>query len=251
MYVLTVTETSRPAPPLFAAYRLPLARRRQGPAATLSLVTHAAIALLLLWRGAELLQAGGGGAGPRGGGGGPGGGGRPAVAWFTIPAAAAPQVLDVPPAPAIIVPSVALPDPVKLDLSQLEPSPPAANTPMASGATASGGPGQSPGSGGGQGTGTGPGAGADAGPGSGGEAGYILADPNGVFLPPPCARGAFNIRFWVEADGRVSQVEVKPLPKDAGCRRDLIAALKAFRFRPARTRDGRAVASIFPFSITQ
>lgn len=243
MYVLAVPET----PPLFTAYSLPLPRRRQGPAAALSLVAHVAIAVLVLWRGAALLQGGGGGTGPRGGG---GGGGRPAVTWFTIPAGAAPQAFDVPPAPTVTVPTVALPDPVKIDVPPLEaiaPPPPAAAT-AGTGTGTTGGPGQGPGSGGGQGTGTGPGSGSDAGPGSGGEAGYIPADVRGLIVPPDCVRGEYLVRFWVEADGRVSHVEVTPPLKDAGCRRDMLTQMRAYKFRPA-TRDGLRVASVFPIRL--
>ena len=244
MYVLAVPET----PPLFTAYSLPLPRRRQGPAAALSLAAHVAIAVLVLWRGAALFQGGGGGTGPRGGG---GGGGRPVVTWFTIPPGAAPQAFAVPPAPAVTVPTVALPDPVKIDvpppaLEAIAPPPPAAAT-AGSGTGTTGGPGQGPGSGGGQGTGTGPGRGSDAGPGSGGEAGYIFpATPRWAIFPPPGApsavRGhAHQVRFWVTADGRVTRVEVSPPIKDAAYRRQFNERMMGYLFTPAATRDGRRV----------
>src|SRR5258708_24910625 len=60
VYVLPVPQT----PPPFSAYSLPVRRRPQGPAAALSLLAHLAIAVLLLWRGAALLEGGGGGTGP-------------------------------------------------------------------------------------------------------------------------------------------------------------------------------------------
>ena len=241
MYVLAVPET----PPLFNAYSLPLPRRRQGPAALVSLIAHMTIGVLVLWRGAALL-GGGGGSGPRGGG---GGGGQPAVTWFTLPAGSAPQALDVPAPPAVTVPSVALPDPVKIDvppLEQIAPPPPAAVV-AGTGTGTTGGPGQGPGSGGGQGTGTGPGTGSDAGPGSGGEAGYILpATPRWAIFPPPGApsavRGhAHQVRFWVTADGRVTRVEVTPPIKDAAYRRQFNERMMGYLFTPAATRDGRRV----------
>src|SRR2546426_5180981 len=40
--------------------------RREGRAAALSFLAHLAIAVLVLWRGAQLFQSGGGGAGPPG-----------------------------------------------------------------------------------------------------------------------------------------------------------------------------------------
>ncbi len=244
MYVLTVAET--PPPRLFTAYSLPLPRRRQGPAAALSLLAHVTIAFLVLWRGAALLEGGGGGSGPRGGG---GGGGRPVVTWFTLPPGSAPQALDVPAAPAVTVPTVALPDPVKIDIPDLTPTapPPAAAVPVGTGSGTSGGPGQGPGSGGGQGTGTGPGSGSEAGPGSGGAAGYILpATPRWAIFPPPGAptavRGhAHQVRFWVTADGRVTRVEVTPPIKDAGYRRQFNERMMGYLFTPAATRDGRRV----------
>jgi hypothetical protein len=243
VYVLAVSET----PHLFNAYRLPLPQRRQGRAAALSLAAHVTIAVLVLWRGAALLEGGGGGTGPRGGG---GGGGRPVVTWFTLPVGAAPQALDVPAPPAVTVPTIAPPDPVKIDVPPLEAivPPPPAMAPAGNGTGTTGGPGQGPGSGGGQGTGTGPGRGNDVGPGSGGEAGYIPADVRGLIVPPDCARGEYLVRFWVEADGRVSQVDVTPPPKDAGCRREMLAQMRAYKFRPA-TRDGERVASVFPIRL--
>ena len=235
-------------PPLFTAYSLPVRRRPQGPAAALSLLAHVAIAVIVLWRGAALLQGGGGGTGPRGGG---GGGGRPVVTWFTIPAASAAQALDVPAPPAVTVPTVALPDPARIDVPPLEAivAPPPATAATGTGTGTTGGPGQGPGSGGGQGAGTGPGRGNDVGPGSGGEAGYILADPGYVSMMF-CSHGQFALRFWVEASGRVSRVEVNPPPKDPGCHREMLAQMKTFKFRPAKTPDGRPVASVFEIRLT-
>ena len=250
MYVLAVPGT----PPLFNSYSLPQPPRRQARAAALSFVAHVAIAVLVLWRGAALMAGGGGGggAGPRGGG---GGGGRPVVTWFTLPAGSVPQAVDMPAPPVVTVPILALPDPVKIDVPPLEAiAPPVAPPPpppavAGSGTGTTGGPGQGPGSGGGQGTGTGPGRGSDAGPGSGGEAGYIPADPRGI-TPIFCSRGQSVLRFWVEADGRVSRVQVNPPPADAGCHREMVAQMKGFKFRPAMTRDGRPVASVFEIRLT-
>lgn len=243
MYVLAVPDT----PPPFTAYSLPAARRPQGPAAALSLVAHVAIAILVLWRGAALMAGGGGGTGPRGGG---GGGGRPVVTWFAIPAGSAPEAHDGPAVPAVTVPTVALPDPVTIDVPPLEAiaapiPPPAAAAGTGTGTT--GGPGQGPGSGGGQGTGTGPGSGSDVGPGSGGEAGYIFpATPRWAIFPPPGAPSAVRgrphlVRFWVTADGRVTRVEVTPPIKDAAYRRQFNERMMGYLFTPAATRDGRRV----------
>ncbi|MGH7671648.1 MAG: energy transducer TonB, partial [Gemmatimonadales bacterium] len=186
---------------------------------------------------AALFRPGAGDAGPPGGG-----GGRPAVSWFTLPTPSTPLALDVPPPPraprAVIVPATALPDPIKLDVPPLQMAPaPLPSPPLAAGTGA--------GAGGGPGTGTGTGTAADAGPGSEGDGGYIPAFARGGVSVPECARGDFQLRFWVEVDGRVSRVAVDPSPKDARCRREMLAQLKAFKFRPAMTRDGRPVASVY------
>jgi hypothetical protein len=235
-----------PARPLFDAYTLPLPRRRQGPAAMLSLAAHLLIAILVLWRGAELFEGGGGGgSGPRGGG---GGGGRPAMTWFALPTPASAQAHEVPPAPAVTVPTVATPvtEPVKLEV----PPPTIAMVPPAAigtGEGTAGGPGAGPGTGGGKGTGTGPGVGADSGSGSGGAASDIFAaTPLWAISPPPGApRDAHGkrheVRFWVTADGRVTRVEVTPPIKDSGYRREFTERMMGYLFKPATTRDGRHV----------
>jgi periplasmic protein TonB len=253
VYVLAVPGT----PPLFNSYSLPQPRRRHGRAAALSLLAHIGIAVLVLWRGATLMAGGGGGTGPRGGG---GGGGPSVVTWFTLPAGSAPQAVDMPAAPTVVVPTMALPDPVKIDVPPLETiSPPVAPPPPAvagSGTGTTGGPGQGPGSGGGQGTGTGLGSGSDAGPGSGGEAGYILpATPRWALTPPQGAPAGvhgrpYQVRFWVTADGRVTRVEVTPPIKDAAYRRRFQEAMMGFRFTPAATRDGRRIDYVASVTVT-
>jgi hypothetical protein len=232
--------------PPFAAYRLPLERRRHGPAAALSLLVHVAVAMLVLWRGAALL-AGGGGSGPRGGG---EGGGRPTVRWFTLASSSTPQMHEVPAAPVVTVPDVVLPDPVRIEVPQLQPAAPSvtAAATVGTGAGTSGGPGE----GGGRGTG----AGVDSGPGSGGAGSYIFpASPRWMITPPlggPAAvRGRrYEVRFWVTAEGRVTRVDVNPPIKDAAYRREFIERMKGFLFIPARTRDGTQVESIFSITVT-
>lgn len=212
----------------------------------LSLLAHLAIAAAVLWRGAALFErgAGGGGEGPRGGG---GGGGRPAVSWFALPAPSAPQAQEVPAAPAVSFPTLALPLPeaVKIDVPLSTIVTTAA--PVGPGAGTTGGPGQGPGTGGGKGTGTGPGAGADSGSGSGGDASYIFpASPRWTIFPPPGAPGAVRgrrheVRFWVTPEGRVTRVEVTPPIRDAGYRREFTERMMGYLFNPATTRDGLRV----------
>ena len=247
MYLLIVTPPQRP---VFDRYALPLPRRREGPAAALSFLAHLAIAILVLWRGAALFESGSGpGTGPPGGGGG-GGRERPAVSWFALPSISAPHAQDIPPAPAVSVPTVAVPaaEPVKIDVPPpnvaVAITPP---VPVGTGAGTSGGPGQGPGTGGGIGTGTGTGVGADSGSGSGGGRGDIFpASPRWTIFPPPGApreaRGRrYEVRFWVTAEGRVTRVEVTPPIKDAGYRREFTERMMGYLFNPATTRDGRHV----------
>jgi len=247
-----VPPTSRP---LFDGYALPLPQRREGPAAALSFLAHVAIAVLVLWRGAALFEGGGGGGtGPRGGG---GGGGRPAVSWFALPTPSSARAETAPQAPAVTVPTVAPPppvaEPVKLEL----PPPTVSITPPAAVGTGdgtTGGPGQGPGSGGGTGTGTGTGTGSDTGPGSGGDASDIIGAKPRLIIntpvgAPPDAKGGHEVRFWVRADGRVTNIEVTPPIKDGGYRRAFMEAMRGFLFDPARTRDGRPVDFVYRLTV--
>jgi hypothetical protein len=247
-------ETTRPP---FDAYALPLPRRREGPAAAFSLVAHVLIAILVLWRGAELFESGGGGGGPgpRGGG---GGGGQPSVSWVALPTPAATAVEKQAPAPppTVTVPTAAPPviEPVKLDVpaATISTAPPAA---VGTGEGTAGGPGEGPGTGGGKGTGTGTGVGSDSGPGSGGAASDIFAaTPLWAISPPPGAPREthgkrHDVRFWVTADGRVTRVEVTPPIKDSGYRREFTERMMGYLFKPAQTRDGRHVAYIASITV--
>jgi len=241
-----------PAPatrPLFDSYALPLSQRRQGTAAALSLAVHIAIAILVLWRGAELFQGGGGGgSGPRGGG---GGGGRPAMSWFALPTPSAAEAHEAPPAPHVTVPTVAAPltEPVKLEVPMpaVTIAPPAA---VGTGQGTAGGPGEGPGTGGGKGTGTGPGVGADSGSGSGGAASDLFG-PTPLLVPnlpagaPPEEKRKHEVRFWIRADGRVTRIEVSPPIRDSGYRRVFMETMKSFVFSPAKTRDGRPIDYVY------
>jgi hypothetical protein len=246
VYLFIVPTESRP---VFDSYELPLPRRREGSAAALSFIAHLTIAIVVLWRGAALFQAGGGGGtGPRGGG---GGGGRPAISWFALPAVSTPEQHAMPPAPAVTVPTAAvpLPEPVRLEVPPpaFEITPPAA---VGTGAGTAGGAGQGPGTGGGQGSGTGTGVGSDTGPGTGGDPNAIrLAQVKGLIIPPDCARGSITARFWISASGVVSRVEVDPLPKSSDCRNELLTKLKGYKFSPATTPDGVPVASVYQIQL--
>jgi hypothetical protein len=173
------------------------------------------------------------------------------VRFFALPALSAPQAFDVPAPPTITVSEIPMPDPAALKLPPVDvPRLPVAATAAPSVGTGSG---TAVGGGGVQGTGTGPGSGGDVGSGRGGEAGYILgADLKGLIIPPDCApRARYQLRFWVAADGSVTDVTIDPLPKDPSCRRDFVGRVKGYKFAPARTRDGRPVASIYSVDFTK
>lgn len=242
-----------PSPrPVFDRYALPLPKRREGPAAALSFLAHVAIAILVLWRGAVLFAdgGGGGGAGPRGGG---GGGGRPTVSWFALPTPSAPPAHEVPPAPAVTVPTVVAPIPNSVKLAMPHPLPAITITPRAAvgtGEGSAGGPGDGPGTGGGKATGTGTGVGSDSGPGSGGAANDIFG-PTPLLVPnipagaPPEEKSRHEVRFWIRADGRVIRIEVTPPIRDSGYRRVFMEAMRGFVFGPAKTRDGRPIDYVY------
>jgi hypothetical protein len=211
-----------------------------------SVVLHAAILLLLVHYGVQWITGGGDSVGPRGGG----GGGDGAARYIELPAPAAPAVTTPAPAP---VHTAELPDPVPVKPETPPPDEPLAPPPIAptpasptTGTGTGGGPGQGPGTGGGSGAGKDGGVGNDSGPGRGGDGAYIIPPyARTVLLPADCARGRFTVNFWVEADGSVSRVTVDPLPKSGGCRREMQDKMLGYQFLPARTRDGRAVASVY------
>jgi hypothetical protein len=85
----------------------------------------------------------------------------------------------------------------------------------------------------------------------GGAGDYIfVASPRTAILPPlakvpgSVAGRTYRVRFTVAADGRVTQVDVDPPITDASYRREFLERMLAYRFYPARARDGRAVASV-------
>ena len=242
--------SATPAPP--PEFRLPRQRRRGWSGALLSLAIHAAIVVIALWPARRLLESGGRGFGPGPEGGG-GGGGRQMTGMVALePYAPAPQPAEPEPEPEPPAVTVTLPTPEVIPMDNLAriDIPVGAATNVA-GAGAGAGPGAGPGTGGGQGAGTGTGVGPGTGPGSGGDGSYILrAQPRGVILPPECAKGArFEVRFWVAADGRVTEIDVQPQPREGSCRREFEVRMRGYRFEPARTREGVAVASIYPITI--
>src|SRR5712691_255783 len=246
---MSVAGTSPPPRPLPAppALRLELRSRRSWPSSLASLFAHAALIAGLLVQGRAALRRG---AVPGGGGGG-GGGDRPVINFFPMPAGAAPAAVDVPQAPRFTVTALPALQQIRLDLPRVEVPQPDLTAGLRSVAAAAVGGGRGPGTGGGEGAGAGPGAGGAAGPGTGDEGGYIVvAAPRTAILPPlakvpgSVAGRTYRVRFWVAADGRVTRVEVEPPIAEAAYRREFQRRMLAYQFYPARTRDGRNVASV-------
>ncbi|MGH7673900.1 MAG: hypothetical protein ACREMV_01400 [Gemmatimonadales bacterium] len=242
----TPPDPGTPGRPSFDSYHLPLTRRRLGPGALAALALHALLVAVIFWRGAELVS-GGGGAGPLGGG-----GGSRAPRFVNLPSYSAPVAVEVPPvAPLPVLTIVPPPEAVPVEPEPIVVSP-SAVVPVAAGAD----DGTGPGTGGGQGAGVGPGIGAQTGPGTGGPEGYIVpADPRWSIMPPmsrPASlRGRqYTVRFWVTADGRVTRVEVAPEIVDRAYRQRFIEEMMHYKFRPAMTRDGTPIASVFSITVT-
>jgi hypothetical protein len=192
----------------------------------------------VIWERTRYLERSVGGEGPPGGG---GGGGELRYVALAQPEA---RQVDTPEPPVTPQPQPEpVPEPIKLPEPTIELTP-IAITPVAVTLETSGqGSGAGPGSGG-SGTTTGSGSGSADGPGSGGEGGYIQpAELRGLITPPDCIRGRFTVVFSIEADGRVSRVDVQPAPADAGCRREFVTRMRQYKFYPAKMQDGRAVAS--------
>jgi hypothetical protein len=233
-----VNPTSAGGPPL-PTLRLPLGRRRLGPGAALALVVHAAIVGALVVRGRELLRRPPGSPGT--------GGARPAVNFFTLPAAA-PAVIPMAAPPRLSALDLSALRRIQVELPPLQvsqptlPAPAPVPTPTLGGAVGGGGGGGGANAAAGAGT-----SGAGPGSGTGGEGGYIVpAHPRRVIpRPPACvSQASLRLRFWVAADGRATRVEVEPPPKDDGCRRELVDLMMETLFYPA-TQNGQPVASVF------
>ena len=69
--------------------------------------------------------------------------------------------------------------------------------------------------------------------------------------PPKELRGvSLNVTFWVRADGKVERYEVEPPIKNREYAKKFDQVMRAFRFTPARTPDGKLVAGITRISFT-
>jgi len=230
-----VASSPAPAPAPGPRLSLPVSHRRLAPSAAVSVLVHGVIVGAVLWQGAVALARRGSGPTPGAAGAG--------VNFFALPAPT-PAAMDVPAVSVLrLAPLPALAQ-ITLDVPPLVPL-------VALPAEA---PAQGPGGGGGTGgtaaSGTGPGTG------TGGADDYIfVASPRSAILPPlakvpgSVAGRTYRIRFWVAGDGRVTRVEVDPPIRDEAYRREFLESMMAYKFYPARTRDGDNVASVYTISI--
>ncbi|MGD8727460.1 MAG: hypothetical protein PVH40_07425 [Gemmatimonadales bacterium] len=191
-----------------------------------------------------------GGPGPRGGG---GGGGGTVIQHIDLPPLETAGAVEVQqeerPAPQLQLPNPSLAQLAtstqRVELrevtGQIVPA-----LRLGRGPGSGGGEGAGTGSGGGVGSGQGTGVGSGRGPGTGGEGGSIFPpEPKFIIVPadrPNSVRGKeYAVHFWVNAEGRVTRVEVDPEISDRDYRRKFVDQMFQFQFTPARTLDGEAV----------
>jgi hypothetical protein len=224
----------------------------------LSAALHLAVIALLVWMGRRhFFDSPTPGEEGRGGGG--GGGGIRGIAVFTARAMGRPLVQQQPPPAqqALTVPQhvVPLPESPPKDSLPVTPTPTA---PTAAGEGpgqgAGVGPGGGTGTGGGTGGGTGTGTGSDSGAGGGAGGSILLPVMIGMPVPPQHPprelRGTeLTILFSLDEYGHVVDVRFDPPIRDRGYRNDWSEILKAFHFSPAHTREGRAVAFVYPVRV--
>jgi len=214
--------------------------RRLGPGAIVAIVAHILVIVAVLWERSSYLQSTLGDRGPRGGG-----GTGEAARFVALPPAAAQAAVSTPPLVAPVAAAQPIVEPFEIPRIAINPQPVTIVGPVV-GSSGAG----SPGSGGGAGGGTGPGVGTSVGPGTGGDGGYIVPpEVVGLIVPPDCARGQFAVRFSIDVQGRVARVDVEPPPKDAGCRREFLSRMREYKFKPARTVEGRPVAGVTKIDI--
>ncbi len=247
--------------------RLPRTDRPFGAGIGLAALLHVALLLALILGGPALADyARGLGLGPGDPGGGGGGLGAK-IDFIQLPplGPAKPAAAQaVPPPVPVPEPALTLPEP---ELAAITPEPTRLETAVETqllipprdvaniGGT-TGGPGAGPGTGGGVGAGQGTGVGTAIGPGTGGDGGTVRApEVRVVAFPfedaPSSIKGReFKLHFWVDAQGRVTKVEIEPAIADASFRKKLLERLHQWTFYPARTFSGAPVNGRLTVSYT-
>lgn len=232
----------RPAPP---SLRLPRTEGSFRRSIAGSAALHVALIAVLIWamRPAALMPpATPGPPGPLGGG---GGAQRVTFLTFAPPAPPAPRPAVAAPVtlPVIREIPVELPRPVPI------PERVVADVLVAP-------PGQAGGTGAGPGSGSGTGPGRGVGPGTGGTGGDIFPPQARYSILPPLPKPAtvrgksFQVRFWVNAAGRVTRVQVSPEIPDGAYRKKFLALMYEYTFEPARKLDGTPVGGETIITVT-
>ena len=244
--------------------RFPEPPRWSGRSYVFSVMLHALLIVALVWEQSSDIAEGQGMGfpGPIGGG---GGGGGPEITYVALappPAAVAAVAQQLPPPTWIELP---LPVPqvraITRHLPRVTADLPTNIRPIqltraiGAGAGLGGGRGAGTGSGGGIGSGEGTGTGSGDGPGSGGDGTVFPPMVRYTFLPPlpppSSVQGqTFLVRFAVDPQGRVIDVDVEPRIPDGGYRKKFVDTMLRFRFRPAHLRDGTNVAGTTVLNIT-
>jgi protein TonB len=112
------------------------------------------------------------------------------------------------------------------------------------------------GTGTGTGAGVGPGMGSGIGPGTGGTGGDVFPPQARYSILPPLPKPAavrgksFQVRFWVDASGGVTKVQVSPEIPDGAYRKKFLSLMYEYTFAPARKLDGTPVAGQTILTIT-
>lgn len=246
-----------------ASFALPERPKRSVAAAIVSALMHLLVILLairLTQAVVEVKDTPAGNAIMQFMGGGGGGGGNGGVAFTALTKPPPPPPPVVPPEEPVVLPKIeTVPD--KIPVVEPPAAKAADTTHAASSAASNAGTGG--GSGGGQGTGTGTGTGSGIGPGSGSGTGGGNGGGRGGFPPeshflviplsntPKNLRGtSVDVKFWVAADGRVTNIEVTPAIKDRDYSKRFDETMRSYRFTPARDEAGKAVAGVIVMSVT-
>ena len=252
--------TRAPSPPSLALTSPERVTRPGG--VVFSLILHTVIIAAILWPATHFLTINDPGNPflPPGGGGGGGGGGGKSVAYISLPAFTPPppaaEVVEVPPVetpevPVVVADPVPVLDTVRADTQVV------AMTNSTTPGTGTGSTGTGSGQGPGTGSGTGPGSGPGNGPGSGG--GISLARPpqaKQLIMVPPEGKPrelrdqTVLAMFSIDATGKVEQVVFTPDIQNRDYAKKVRETLLAFRFTPARSATGEAIAVQYPIYIT-
>lgn len=237
--------------------RIPQARFPEPPGLSfryfvISVIMHAAVIAAFLWAQVSEVERPPASDFPGLAGGG-GGGGGPEVTYIALALA-----LEIPDPPRWLPLSV--PEVKKITrhvprVTQDLPKNIQLERTVGAGAVIGGGRSAGTGSGGGIGSGEGTGTGSVVGPGSGGDGVVFPPIVRYTFLPPlprpSSVQGqTFVVRFSVDPQGHVSDVEVEPQIADWRYRKQFLETMFRFWFKPAQLSDGTSVAGATILSFT-